>query len=177
MATIRKRETSDGKVRYQAVIRLKGHPPEVATFERKTNANKWIQRTESDIREGRHFKTSRARKFTVAKLIDRYVDEVLPSLKDAENRKRQLDWWKAEIGVIALTADPKSALAESADVTLDAGVEHEGGPLELAPRASVAGQILVLAALSAALQDRSGFDRDAYAARHPAGALGRKARS
>ncbi len=77
--------------------------------------------------------------------------------------------------VIALTGDGRSALAETADVTLDAGVEHEGGPLGLAPRASVAGQVLVLAALSAALQDRSGFDRDAYAARHPAGALGRKA--
>jgi arabinose-5-phosphate isomerase len=63
-----------------------------------------------------------------------------------------------------------------ADVTLDAGVKEEGGPLGLAPRASVAAEILVLAALGAVLQDRRGLDQAAYASRHPAGALGKQAR-
>ena len=61
-------------------------------------------------------------------------------------------------------------------MTLDAGVSEEGGPLGLAPRASVAAEILVLAALGAVLQERRGLDRDSYAARHPAGALGKQAR-
>jgi arabinose-5-phosphate isomerase len=78
--------------------------------------------------------------------------------------------------VIAVTGVPDSPLAAVAEVSLDAGVAEEGGPLGLAPRASIAAEIAVLAALAAILQDRSGFDREDYARRHPAGALGEKAR-
>lgn len=78
--------------------------------------------------------------------------------------------------LIAVTGGMGSPLAEAADVTLDAGVKEEGGPLGLAPRASVAAEILVLSALGAVLQERRGLDRTQYAARHPAGALGKKAR-
>ena len=78
--------------------------------------------------------------------------------------------------LIAVTGGVSSPLAELADVTLDAGVKEEGGPLGLAPRASVAAEILVLSALGAVLQDRRGLDKEAYAARHPAGALGKAAR-
>ena len=78
--------------------------------------------------------------------------------------------------VIAVTGGIDSPLAQLADVTLDAGVEEEGGPLGLAPRASVAAEIVVLSALGAVLQERRGLDRAGYAARHPAGALGQKAR-
>jgi len=78
--------------------------------------------------------------------------------------------------LIAVTGGLGSPLADAADVTLDAGVKEEGGPLGLAPRASVAAEILVLSALGAVLQERRGLDREAYASRHPAGALGKKAR-
>lgn len=78
--------------------------------------------------------------------------------------------------VIAVTGGLSSPLADAAEVTLDAGVKEEGGPLGLAPRASVAAEILVLSALGAVLQDRRGFDPKGYAARHPAGALGKRAR-
>ena len=78
--------------------------------------------------------------------------------------------------LIAITGGLKSPLASAAEVTLDAGVKEEGGPLGLAPRASVAAEILVLAALGAVLQERRGLDSESYAARHPAGALGKQAR-
>jgi sugar/nucleoside kinase (ribokinase family)/D-arabinose 5-phosphate isomerase GutQ len=78
--------------------------------------------------------------------------------------------------LIAVTGGLESPLAGAADVTLDAGVKEEGGPLGLAPRASVAAEILVLAALGAVLQERRGLDQAAYASRHPAGALGKQAR-
>jgi arabinose-5-phosphate isomerase len=81
------------------------------------------------------------------------------------------------VRIVAVTGDSSSPLAEAADVVLDAAVGQEGGPLELAPRASVAAQVAVLAALSALLQERSGFGRNDYAARHPEGALGDKART
>jgi arabinose-5-phosphate isomerase len=78
--------------------------------------------------------------------------------------------------VVAVTGDPASSLARAADVVLDAGVSREGGGLGLAPRASVAAQILVLAALSAALEEAAGFSRGDYHARHPSGKLGEKSR-
>ena len=53
---------------------------------------------------------------------------------------------------------------------------REGGPLDLAPRVSVAAEILVLAGLAAALQQRRGFGPADYGARHPAGELGKRAR-
>jgi arabinose-5-phosphate isomerase len=79
--------------------------------------------------------------------------------------------------VIAVTADRTSPLGAAAELVLDAGVANEGGPLGLAPRASAAAQVAVVAALSALLQERAGFTRAEYATRHPAGALGEKARS
>ncbi len=41
MATIAKRKTESGEVRYLAQVRLKGHPPHSRTFERKTDATRW----------------------------------------------------------------------------------------------------------------------------------------
>ncbi len=78
--------------------------------------------------------------------------------------------------IIAVTGDPASRLASCADVVLDAAVAREGGGLGLAPRASVAAQMLVLAALSAALESAQGFTRADYHARHPEGVLGQKSR-
>ena len=75
--------------------------------------------------------------------------------------------------LIAVTGDLESWLAREAAVVLDAGVAREGGPLGLAPRASVAAEVLVLASLAAALERESGFSQADYHLRHPAGVLGR----
>jgi ribokinase len=74
--------------------------------------------------------------------------------------------------LVAITGDPVSALAKEADVVLEARVEREGGGLGLAPRASIAAELLVLATLSAGLEVARGFTREDYHARHPAGRLG-----
>jgi arabinose-5-phosphate isomerase len=78
--------------------------------------------------------------------------------------------------VLAGTGKSRCWLAENSDVWLDAGVAREGGPLGLAPRASVAAELLVLAALSAGLESARGLTRGEYARRHPAGELGKKSR-
>ncbi|MCP5067290.1 MAG: SIS domain-containing protein, partial [bacterium] len=49
--------------------------------------------------------------------------------------------------LIVVTGNPGSPLAEQAEVVLDAGVQQEGGGLGLAPRASIAAELLALAAL------------------------------
>lgn len=78
--------------------------------------------------------------------------------------------------LVGITANPQSELARQCDVVIPAHVSREGGPLGLAPRASVLVQVAALCALSVELQIRCGLSRDAYAARHPGGALGRTAR-
>ena len=82
----------------------------------------------------------------------------------------------AEFGarIVAVTGERESALARRAACVLSARVAREGGPLDLAPRASVLAQTLVLQALSVALQADRDFTREDYHQRHPAGALGRK---
>jgi arabinose-5-phosphate isomerase len=74
--------------------------------------------------------------------------------------------------LVAVTGETRSSLAQAADVVLDAGVVREGGGLGFAPRASVAAEILVMAALSAVLESERGFSRAEYNARHPSGKLG-----
>ena len=78
--------------------------------------------------------------------------------------------------VIAVTGVLDSALARASDVALDAGVAREGGPLGLAPRASAAAELLVLAALAAGAEHAVGLTRAEYHRRHPAGALGDRSR-
>lgn len=53
MGFIRERKLKGGAVRFQAEVRLKGHPMLTAGFDRKTDAKAWIQKTEADIRCGR----------------------------------------------------------------------------------------------------------------------------
>jgi arabinose-5-phosphate isomerase len=74
--------------------------------------------------------------------------------------------------IIGVTGDVESALAKESDVVLEARVGREGGGLGLAPRASIAAELLVLATLSAGLEVARGFTREEYHARHPGGALG-----
>ena len=99
MATIVKRKNSDGTVSYQVKVRLLGNKPVTETFKRLTDAKRWAGKTEDDIREGRFFKHSEAKKRTLAELIDKYVREVLPEKKSLESQTQQLEWWKAQAGV------------------------------------------------------------------------------
>ncbi|MCX2832928.1 tyrosine-type recombinase/integrase [Microbulbifer thermotolerans] len=103
-------------MRYQAQVRLKGFPPQNATFNRKTDAKRWIQQTEAAIREGRHFKTTESKRRTLAKLIDRYLRDVLPTKPKGMNAQgRQLTWWKKELGCRSLADVTPSLLAETRD--------------------------------------------------------------
>ncbi len=78
--------------------------------------------------------------------------------------------------VIAVTGALDSALARASDAALDAGVAREGGPLGLAPRASAAAELLVLAALAAGAEHAVDLTRAEYHRRHPAGALAERSR-
>ena len=76
--------------------------------------------------------------------------------------------------VIAITGRATSTLATEADVNLDARVEKEACPLNLAPTASTTATLALGDALAVALLDARGFASDDFAMHHPAGALGRR---
>ncbi len=76
--------------------------------------------------------------------------------------------------IVAVVGDLASPLASNAEVALFAGAPREGGDLGLAPRASAAAELAVLAALSAGLERYVEFSRADYHETHPAGALGEK---
>ncbi|MCX7116424.1 MAG: tyrosine-type recombinase/integrase [Legionellales bacterium] len=105
MASIEKRITKDGKIKYLARVRLKGKQPESAIFDRLTDARKWASSIESAIHEGRHFKTAESKKRTVAELIDRYVESVLPHKSESMRaaQTNQLAWWKDKAGYYVLS--------------------------------------------------------------------------
>ena len=105
MARIQELTSKDGSKRYAVTVRLKGYPIQSATFKRLTDAKKYVQQTESAIREGRHFKTAESKKHTLADLIDRYIKDVLPTktVKLAGTQKQQLTWWRDKIGSYSLS--------------------------------------------------------------------------
>ncbi|MBB3066650.1 tyrosine-type recombinase/integrase [Limibacillus halophilus] len=114
MASIQKRVSSKGKISYRAVVRVKGAPTQTATFLRKTDAVKWAHDKEYQIRYGKHFPTSHAKRVTVAKAIDRYIEEVLPHKpRSLETQRQQLLWWKSEIGSRVLADVRPEVLVET----------------------------------------------------------------
>ena len=78
--------------------------------------------------------------------------------------------------IIAVTGNPDSWLAKSAEVALIAGVKHEGDPLNKPPRASILAEIVMLQSLSVLLQETRGLTPQEYVRWHPGGALGQSIR-
>jgi len=117
MATITKRTAKDGSLSYKVEIRLKGYPAQRATFARLTDARQWAKETETDIKRGRHFKTAEAKRHTLADLVDRYTRDVLPTKKKSTqpNQRRQLAWWKNELGAYTLADCTPALIAETRD--------------------------------------------------------------
>lgn len=76
--------------------------------------------------------------------------------------------------IIALTGGKESTLARAATVVLDAGVEEEACPHDLAPTASTTVALALGDALAVALLEEKGFARDDFARLHPGGRLGKR---
>jgi len=76
--------------------------------------------------------------------------------------------------VIAITGRPESSLARVADVHLDAAVDKEACPNNLAPTASTTAALALSDALALAVMDARGFGAEDFARSHPGGALGRR---
>jgi len=126
MPSIRKRTNKDGSLSYRVDVRLKGFPPQRATFTRLTDAKKWGQQTEVAIRENRYFKTAESRKHTLTDLIDRYITDVIPTKPGwAKVQKSQLIWWKEKLGDYVLGDITQARIIECRDNLLNEKTKHE----------------------------------------------------
>jgi len=76
--------------------------------------------------------------------------------------------------LVAVTGNPRSALAQAADVNLDVSIRQEACPLGLAPTASTTAALAMGDALSMALIERRGFTVEDFAVLHPGGRIGKK---
>jgi arabinose-5-phosphate isomerase len=79
-----------------------------------------------------------------------------------------------EVTVIAIVGNLESTLARAASVALEAFAEREAGPYGLVPTASVAVALAIGDALALTVMEVKGVTRDAFAANHPSGRLGRR---
>jgi KpsF/GutQ family protein len=81
---------------------------------------------------------------------------------------------RAGAPVIAITGNEHSALAQAANIHLDARVSTEACPLGLAPTASTTAAQALGDALALALLDARGFSAQDFLRSHPAGTLGKR---
>ncbi len=102
-------------------VTIKGSRPISKTFKRKTDAQRWGDQQEADIRRGLAFPQPEGRKRTVAEAIDRYAAEALPhkAATTQSPQRTQLAWWKARLGSYfladvtpAMLVDARAALCE-----------------------------------------------------------------
>jgi len=116
MARIEKRSLKDGAARYKAIIRRKGVPMKTKTFRTRAQAEAWAKRLEVKILDRRALPSWEAEKHTVAELIDRYAEEVLPRKpKSQYEQTYQLQWWRDELEEEKLVAITPPVVARYRD--------------------------------------------------------------
>ncbi len=76
--------------------------------------------------------------------------------------------------MIAITGASNSPLAEYSDIVLNAHVDSEGDPLQLAPMSSTTLELVIGDALAVIVTLLRGLKREDFALFHPGGSLGRK---
>ncbi len=77
-------------------------------------------------------------------------------------------------GLIAIVGNIYSTLARNADAILNASVDKEACPLNLAPTASTTVALAIGDAIAMALMDAKGLTAEDFAANHPGGQLGKR---
>ncbi len=78
------------------------------------------------------------------------------------------------VDVVAVTGNASSTLATNATVWLDASVDKEACPHNLAPTSSTTVALAIGDALAVALLQARGFSEEDFARSHPGGALGKR---
>lgn len=124
---IQKRTSKNGAVSYRVQIRQSdGFPPKSKSFPNLQEAKDWQTQEKARRRQGTYFPEQAIKKHTLAELVDRYIEIILPTKpKDARNAQRQLEWWKTKIGKYALQTISPNLIA-GCKKELSEGVTSKG---------------------------------------------------
>ena len=93
------------------------------------------------------------------------TDEIVAMLPYLKNRG---------VAIVAIVGNVNSTLAHRADVALDASVDKEACPLNLAPTTSTTVALAIGDALAMTVMKVKGLTPDDFAVNHPAGQLGKR---
>lgn len=93
------------------------------------------------------------------------TDEIVTMLPYLKHRR---------VPIIAIVGNLNSTLSRSADVVLDASVDQEACPLNLAPTTSTTVALAIGDALAMTLMQDKGLTPDDFALNHPAGQIGKR---
>ncbi len=93
------------------------------------------------------------------------TDEIIGMLPHLKNRN---------MAIIAIVGNLNSTLARNADAVLDASVDQEACPLNLAPTTSTTVALAIGDALAMTVMKVKGLTSDDFAVNHPAGRLGKR---
>jgi arabinose-5-phosphate isomerase len=93
------------------------------------------------------------------------TDEIIAMLPYLSNR---------EVAIVAIVGNLNSTLARRADVALDASVDKEACPLNLAPTTSTTVALAIGDALAMTVMKVKGLTSGDFAVNHPAGRLGKR---
>jgi len=93
------------------------------------------------------------------------TDEIVAMLPYLKNRK---------VGIVAIVGNLNSTLARRADAVIDASVDQEACPLNLAPTTSTTVALAIGDALAMTLMKVKGLTTSDFANNHPAGRLGKR---
>lgn len=103
MASIYKRDNSNGTKVWRAVVRIKGYPTVCNHFDRKQEAEDWAADIERKIKLGQYNFNLHKNRHTFAELLERYQnDGALEHIRSIEDVIRHLEYWKARFGAFAL---------------------------------------------------------------------------
>jgi integrase len=119
MATIIERTLSDGTKKYLVQIRRRGAPLQSQTFSRKTDAKVWARSVESAIETGKAIPTNKARRTTLADLIERFLKAEGRSWP--KDRQRYLERWKDSLGHLTLAALTRAEVIKERDRLVSEG--------------------------------------------------------
>jgi arabinose-5-phosphate isomerase len=93
------------------------------------------------------------------------TDEIVATLPYLKNR---------QVAIVAIVGNVNSTLARRADLVLDASVDKEACPLNLAPTTSTTVALAIGDALAMTVMKVKGLTSDDFAVNHPAGRLGKR---
>lgn len=106
MAEIKKRKKKNGEWSYTVCVRIKGSPMQSKTFSRRTDAQEWESKMETSIKENINFPKRKAQRYTVADVIDQFIEDELPKKTPKMQKEflKSLNWFRKEIGSLHLSS-------------------------------------------------------------------------